>query len=568
MSEPSKSSSQQLSPREPPVTTTPLSTNEINNLFEELKGVLYSNEDPAFLTALDQYKHDLRKSYVKGVREIFEQGRPLSFSPRLKQPPRQGAQQGGHLQQANFAPPEDFTFQIEQSAQQDPGGQTLLGTDDPVLTQLLFSPPPTHGGETPARAPPRSSISVGGTQTRLSFQYPFPPSPRPEEEQSEVPELSPTFLSLMSAAESVGKNATPTSTSAQFLFPRGVGAAAESGITDASEASQSASGLRPPGVRSQGAPRGVQRRGLLEKTLSENLERLHHGLSGGTSLSQPATPQTFQKEPLFAERTPFEFVFPAESTRGRPAAAEDRPAKKQRRSALPSLEAEDSPQTRYVSLLTEPDTEQFTLPGLEALGCLPRSVTPAFRHSVNTPGAEATSPGFPSESQAAQRATRTEGAKPAMVAPIPIKMRAKRGCATERRSVSERERRERIAARMDELRALVPQRMAFDKTSMLAKIVEYVKFLQMQVQLLRMGANGAPAADVGLPGGLPEVAKGLASRLPHPGQDPGVATGLLHLLKTAPGEAVQFLHDRGLCLVPTSVAATRFAPRGQLPRGI
>lgn len=43
-----------------------------------------------------------------------------------------------------------------------------------------------------------------------------------------------------------------------------------------------------------------------------------------------------------------------------------------------------------------------------------------------------------------------------------------------------------------------------------------------------------------------------------------MATGLLHLLETAPGEAVQFLHDRGLCLVPAAVAATRYRPRGQV----
>lgn len=93
---------------------------------------------------------------------------------------------------------------------------------------------------------------------------------------------------------------------------------------------------------------------------------------------------------------------------------------------------------RYVSLLADPAAEVFTLPGLEALGFLPRSETPTFRHPATAPGGEATSPGVPTESHTAQRATRAEATKPAVVAPAPTKMRAKRGCATEKRSVSER----------------------------------------------------------------------------------------------------------------------------------
>lgn len=79
-----------------------------------------------------------------------------------------------------------------------------------------------------------------------------------------------------------------------------------------------------------------------------------------------------------------------------------------------------------------------------------------------------------------------------------------------------------------------------------------------------MGTSEAPDPAAAVPGGLPDIAKGPPAATPAAVHDAGVAAALLNLLETAPGEAVQFLHDRGLCLVPAAVATRRFGPRAQV----
>ncbi|KAI5071189.1 hypothetical protein GOP47_0013440 [Adiantum capillus-veneris] len=69
---------------------------------------------------------------------------------------------------------------------------------------------------------------------------------------------------------------------------------------------------------------------------------------------------------------------------------------------------------------------------------------------------------------------------------IPCRARAKRGCATHPRSIAERNRRTKISERMKKLQELMPN---IDKQAntaeMLDEAVEYVKYLQRQVQELR-----------------------------------------------------------------------------------
>eukprot|EP01018_Ginkgo_biloba_P012936 Gb_37017 [translate_table: standard] len=68
---------------------------------------------------------------------------------------------------------------------------------------------------------------------------------------------------------------------------------------------------------------------------------------------------------------------------------------------------------------------------------------------------------------------------------VPCRIRAKRGCATHPRSIAERVRRTRISDRMRKLQELVPNMDKQTNTAdMLDEAVEYVKFLQKQVQEL------------------------------------------------------------------------------------
>lgn len=68
---------------------------------------------------------------------------------------------------------------------------------------------------------------------------------------------------------------------------------------------------------------------------------------------------------------------------------------------------------------------------------------------------------------------------------VPMRTRAKRGCATHPRSIAERVRRTKISERMKRLQDLVPDMDKQTNTSdMLDETVEYVKSLQQQVQEL------------------------------------------------------------------------------------
>ncbi|EMS68381.1 Transcription factor bHLH66 [Triticum urartu] len=79
-------------------------------------------------------------------------------------------------------------------------------------------------------------------------------------------------------------------------------------------------------------------------------------------------------------------------------------------------------------------------------------------------------------------------------APPRQRVRARRGQATDPHSIAERLRRERIAERMKALQELVPNANKTDKASMLDEIIDYVKFLQLQVlSMSRLGGAAAVA---------------------------------------------------------------------------
>ncbi|KAK9275812.1 hypothetical protein L1049_023083 [Liquidambar formosana] len=144
------------------------------------------------------------------------------------------------------------------------------------------------------------------------------------------------------------------------------------------------------------------------------------------------------------------------------------------------------------------------------------------------------------------------------------RVRARRGQATDPHSIAERLRREKIAERMKNLQELVPNSNKTDKASMLDEIIEYVKFLQLQVKVLSMSRLGAAGAVVPLiTDGQAEGSNGL---LLSPSADQGADISqssdhiafeqeVVKLMESNITIAMQYLQSKGLCLMPIALAA-------------
>lgn len=154
------------------------------------------------------------------------------------------------------------------------------------------------------------------------------------------------------------------------------------------------------------------------------------------------------------------------------------------------------------------------------------------------------------------------------------RVRARRGQATDPHSIAERLRRERIADRMKALQELVPNSNKTDKASMLDEIIEYVKFLQLQVKVLSMSRLGGAAAVAPLVADLPAEGKSsLAAAVL--GQNVGfpqdaMATAeqeVASLMEEDMGSAMQFLQSKGLCLMPISLATAISSTSVRPPSG-
>lgn len=163
------------------------------------------------------------------------------------------------------------------------------------------------------------------------------------------------------------------------------------------------------------------------------------------------------------------------------------------------------------------------------------------------------------------------------------RVRARRGQATDPHSIAERLRRERIAERMKALQELVPNANKTDKASMLDEIIDYVKFLQLQVKVLSMSRLGGAAAvaplvaDMSSEGGRGEgnvgrVGNGTTS---SSNNDTMTVTEqqVAKLMEEDMGSAMQYLQGKGLCLMPISLAtaistATCQSRNPMMPNGI
>ncbi|KAK3008839.1 hypothetical protein RJ639_013694 [Escallonia herrerae] len=150
------------------------------------------------------------------------------------------------------------------------------------------------------------------------------------------------------------------------------------------------------------------------------------------------------------------------------------------------------------------------------------------------------------------------------------RVRARRGQATDPHSIAERLRRERIAERMKALQELVPNANKTDKASMLDEIIDYVKFLQLQVKVLSMSRLGgavavAPlVADISSEGGGDCIQtnggaggrSGSGAQTASQSSDSMTVTEhqVAKLMEEDMGSAMQYLQGKGLCLMPISLA--------------
>ncbi|KAL6010544.1 hypothetical protein ACLOJK_000978 [Asimina triloba] len=144
------------------------------------------------------------------------------------------------------------------------------------------------------------------------------------------------------------------------------------------------------------------------------------------------------------------------------------------------------------------------------------------------------------------------------------RVRARRGQATDPHSIAERLRREKIAERMKNLQELVPNSNKTDKASMLDEIIEYVKFLQLQVKVLSMSRLGAAGAVVplitdvqseGSSGLILSASVGRGGDLSESPDNIAFEQEIVKLMESNVTTAMQYLQTKGLCLMPIALAA-------------
>ncbi|KAM1354000.1 hypothetical protein FF1_033584 [Malus domestica] len=145
------------------------------------------------------------------------------------------------------------------------------------------------------------------------------------------------------------------------------------------------------------------------------------------------------------------------------------------------------------------------------------------------------------------------------------RVRARRGQATDPHSIAERLRRERIAERMKALQELVPSCNKTDRAAMLDEIVDYVKFLRLQVKVLSMSRLGGAGAVAQLVADVPLLAVegegmegGTNQQACEKWSNDGTEQEVAKLMEEDVGAAMQFLQSKALCIMPISLAPAIF----------
>ncbi|XP_047326105.1 transcription factor PIF1-like [Impatiens glandulifera] len=93
---------------------------------------------------------------------------------------------------------------------------------------------------------------------------------------------------------------------------------------------------------------------------------------------------------------------------------------------------------------------------------------------------------------------------------------SKKSRAAEVHNLSERKRRDRINEKMKALQELIPRCNKSDKASMLDEAIEYLKALQLQVQMMSMGCTMVPMMFPGIQHYMPTVGMGMGMGMTHP----------------------------------------------------
>ncbi|KAJ6792782.1 transcription factor bHLH7-like [Iris pallida] len=151
------------------------------------------------------------------------------------------------------------------------------------------------------------------------------------------------------------------------------------------------------------------------------------------------------------------------------------------------------------------------------------------------------------------------------------RVRARRGQATDPHSIAERLRREKISERMKNLQELVPSSNKTDKASMLDEIIDYVKFLQLQVKVLSMSRLGAAGAvvplitDVQSEGSgnlhLSSTGRG-AANISETEDNLAFEQEVVKMMESNITAAMQYLQNKGLCLMPIALATAISSQKG------
>ncbi|CAN0898266.1 Transcription factor UNE12 [Linum grandiflorum] len=145
------------------------------------------------------------------------------------------------------------------------------------------------------------------------------------------------------------------------------------------------------------------------------------------------------------------------------------------------------------------------------------------------------------------------------------RVRARRGQATDPHSIAERLRREKIAERFKALQALLPSVNKTDRAAMLDEIVDYVKYLRLQVKVLSMSRLGGAGAVVPLVREIP--LSSLDSGRSQPPWEKWASDGterqVAKLMEENVGAATQLLQSKGLCIMPISLASAIYLTQPQ-----
>ncbi|XP_058197672.1 LOW QUALITY PROTEIN: transcription factor PIF1 [Rhododendron vialii] len=128
---------------------------------------------------------------------------------------------------------------------------------------------------------------------------------------------------------------------------------------------------------------------------------------------------------------------------------------------------------------------------------------------------------------------------------------AKKSRAAEVHNLSERRRRDRINEKMRALQELIPRCNKSDKASMLDEAIEYLKSLQLQVQMMSMGCSMVPMMFPGVQQYMPPMGMAMGMGM---GMEMGMSRPMLPFPSVLAGSAL-----------PTPAAAALTGPKFPVP---